>query len=64
MAETIVLDPAAVATSRTSVDITAFVSSEGIDWGDAAIEAYMADAERGSTVVDFRIPNRIVTIPL
>jgi hypothetical protein len=64
MAETIVLDPAAVATSRTSVDITAFVSSEGIDWGDAAIEGYMADAERGSTVVDFRIPNRIVTIPL
>jgi hypothetical protein len=64
VAETIVLDPAAVATSRTSVDITAFVSSEGIDWGDAAIEGYMADAERGSTVVDFRIPNRIVTIPL
>jgi hypothetical protein len=64
VAETIVLDPAAVATSRTSVDITAFVSSEGIDWGDAAIEGYMADAERGSTLVDFRIPNRIVTIPL
>ena len=64
VAETVKLDPSAVATSRTEVDITAFVSSEGIDWGDAAIEGYMADAERGSTLVDFRIPNRIVTIPL
>jgi hypothetical protein len=64
VAETIVLDPAAVATSRTSVDITAFVSSEGIDWGDAAITAYQAEGERGSLPVDFTYPNRIVVIPL
>lgn len=64
MAETIVLDPAAVATSRTSVDISAFIAADGPDWGDAAIEGYMAQAERGDTLVDYRIPNRTVVIPL
>jgi len=36
----------------------------GIDWGDAAIAAYMADQTYGSKVVDFRVPNRNITVPL
>lgn len=64
MAETIVLDPTEVAVSRTQVDITPWVKGDGIDWGDAEIAAYMADQARGASPVDFRVPNRTVTIPL
>jgi len=64
VAETIKLDPSAVATSRTEIDLTPFIGDEGVDWGDATIEAYMAQAERGSIPVDFTIPNRTVTVPL
>lgn len=64
MAETIILDPTEVSTGRTQVDITGLVKAEGVDWGDAAIEAFMADRERGSAPVDFRIPNRQVVLPL
>jgi hypothetical protein len=62
--ETIVLDSTAIATGRTQLDITPWVSSEGVDWGDAAITSFMADAQMGSTVVDYRVPNRTVKIPL
>jgi hypothetical protein len=62
--EVITLDPAEVATDRVAIEITPWISEEGIDWGDAAIEAYMADSERGSIPVDYRVPNRTVTIPL
>jgi hypothetical protein len=65
MSETIVLDPAAVAIDRTALDITAWIDSSGPDWGDAAITAHLADAGQfGSSVVDFTVPNRTVTIPL
>lgn len=64
MTETIVLDPSAVATGRTQLDITGWVSAEGVDWGDAAIQAYMADQAVGSSTVDYRLPNRIIKIPL
>ena len=64
MAEQIVLDPSEVATSRTAFDITPWVKADGIDWGDAAITAYMAQSQRGELPVDYRIPNRTVTIPL
>jgi hypothetical protein len=66
MAETIVLDPSGIAVSRTQLDITSWVAADGVDWGDAAIEAYMAtgSAYSGSNPVDFRVPNRTVTIPL
>lgn len=64
MAEMITLDPSAVATNRTQVDITSYVDADGVDWGDAAIAAYMADGSIGSSPVDFRIPNRQITIPL
>lgn len=40
------------------------VGDEGIDWGDALIEQFLADSAQGSTAVDFRLPNRQITIPL
>jgi hypothetical protein len=64
MTETIVIDPSAIDSTRTQLDITAWVKAEGIDWGDAAIEAYMAEQAVGSAPADFRIPNRTVAIPL
>ena len=62
--ETIVLDPSAVATGRTQLDITSYVAAAGPNWGDAEIQAYMADQRVGSTTVDYRLPNRTITIPL
>lgn len=59
----VVLDPSEVAASRTQLVISNWVASD-VEWGDAAIEAYMAEQARGQTPVDFRVPNRIVTIPL
>lgn len=67
MAETIILDPPEVASDRIELDITSdeiCPTAEGIDWGNAEIEAYLAEMERGSAPVDYRIPNRTVTIPL
>lgn len=64
MAETITLDPAAVATSRTALDLTPFISVEGVDWGDAQITQYLADGMYGGDPVDYKVPNRQVTIPL
>ena len=62
--ETIVLDPTAVATGRTQLDITSYVAAAGPNWGDAEIQAYMADQQVGSTTIDYRLPNRTITIPL
>jgi hypothetical protein len=59
------LDPGAVSTGRNQLEITQWVdANEGIDYGDAEIQAFMSDMERGSVPVDFRVPNRQVTIPL
>lgn len=64
----IVLDPHEVADAgRVELDLNSGpirVQQEGIDWGDAQIQAYMADLSVGSTPVDYRLPNRTVTIPL
>lgn len=68
MAETIVLDPSAAGEPgngiRTQLDITSYVDEAGPDWGDAQIEAYMAEGSRGQIPVDYRVPNRTITIPL
>ena len=59
------MDPTAVATGRTQLDISNWVRWEGIDWGEQALStAYMADATYGSSPVDYRVPNRQITIPL
>lgn len=65
MGELLVLDPAEVAEDRVEVDLTTFVGPDGPDFGDAAIEAAMAQAGKyGQSPVDFTIPNRTITIPL
>lgn len=64
VAERYYLDPVEVATGRTELEITPWVDAEGIDYGDGEIAAYMADMERGSSPVDYRIPNRQIVIPL
>lgn len=61
------LDPSEVAVDRTELAINVSpirVAEAGIDWGDAQIEAYMAEAHRGQVPVDFRVPNRTITIPI
>lgn len=63
----IVLDPAEVADRRFELDLNSGpirVAPPGPDWGDAEIQAYMADQQVGSSPVDYRIPNRQVKIPL
>lgn len=63
-AETVVLDPTEVATGRAALDITFWMTPDGPDWGTAEIAAYMAQQQRGEAPVDYRVPNRVVTIPL
>ena len=65
--ETIVLDPAEVSGGRTELDLSAGpieVLADGIDWGDAAVESYMAEQLVGEVAVDRRWPNREISIPL
>ena len=62
--ETVTLDPSEVAIGRTALDITPWIAQDGVNWGDAALVAYASEQAVGSTVVDYRIPNRQVTIPL
>jgi hypothetical protein len=41
------------------------IDQAGLDWGDAAIQAFMAQQGRmGSAAVDYIVPNRTITIPL
>lgn len=62
--ELLVLDPAEIANERVSFNLTPYVGEAGPDWGDAAIEQFLADVERGQLPIDYRVPNRTVTIPL
>jgi len=71
MTWTVVLDPYAIASgppgNRTQLDLNngpIQVDQKGIDWGDSQVQVYMADRRVGSTKIDFRMPNRKVTIPL
>lgn len=68
----VTLDPPAVATSRVELDLNSWetdagpiaINQTGIDWGQAQIDAFLADQVWGSSPVDYRVPNRSVTIPL
>ena len=67
----VVLDPPGIGPARTSLNLNDTsstgairVDQAGINWGDAVIQAYMSDAVIGSGVVDYRIPNRMVSLPL
>lgn len=68
-----VLDPTEVAEeegatpTRTPLDLNSGpleIEQNGIDWGEAAIQQYLAEQRYGQTPVGFRIPNRVITIPL
>lgn len=71
---TVVLDPSAVAINRTQLDLNnqnagfkigGIGGGNGIDWGQAAINEYLAEqGQWGSSVVDFTVPNRTITISL
>src|ERR1039458_7399076 len=61
------LDPTELGAARSVLDINSgpiLIESAGLDWGDAAIQAYMADGRVGSLVTDFRMPNRTISIPM
>jgi hypothetical protein len=66
----VVLDPPATAPGRTELNLnsgsiqTVGGEGHGIDWGESAIKAFMAEQLYGEVPTDFRVPNRIVTIPL
>lgn len=70
MAERIVLDPEEITGgSRVEVQISGDgdgpieVRQEGVDFGDAEIQAYMADLGGvGSVPVDYDIPNRVISM--
>jgi len=62
MAERVILDPSEVATGRTEFDITPWVRE--VDWGDGDVEGYRSSGLYGDNVIDFRVPNRVVNIPL
>lgn len=64
MAEGVVLDPPAVAGARRQFDLTRFIGEAGPDWGDAAIDVFLADHVVGAVPVDYRVPNRMVGLPL
>lgn len=64
MAERIYLDASEIDATRTELDITDWISSDGVDWGDASVQASMAAQAVGSTVTDITVPNRSVSIPL
>lgn len=67
MSTPLVLDPPEVSDSRVALDLNAGsirVGKDGPDWGDAQIAAYMAEMDVGEVPVDFRLPNRQITIPL
>jgi hypothetical protein len=69
VSEILVLDPSEVAGTRRELVLAdamiSRVAEGGPDWGDATIEAFMAEnGQIGSLPIDFAVPNRQVTIPL
>lgn len=64
----VALDPPALAVGRTELSLNSgpikVDGSKGIDWGDAEIKAFVAEQQFGEAPTDYRVPNRIITIPL
>jgi hypothetical protein len=65
------LDPVSAISGRTPLNLNSGAiavggpsSGSGIDWGDAAVAQLMAESQWGSAPVSFRVPNRIISIPL
>ena len=67
MSYTLILDPSAVISGRAEFNLNSGpiqADHAGVDWGEAAVSQYMAEQRYGQTPVTYRIPNRVVTIPL
>ena len=63
----VALDPPAAISGRVQLELNEGaiqVDEGGIDWGEAAIKAFLAEARYGEGPSDFRIPNRSITLPL
>ena len=66
----VILDPPSLLPERTELNLnTASIQvmggeGKGIDWGEAQIKAFMAEQRYGEVPTDYRVPNRIVQIPL
>jgi hypothetical protein len=63
----VTLDPASAISSRSELNLNSGaiqVSQDGIDWGEAQIKAFLAEQLYGETLAEYRVPNRVVTIPL
>jgi hypothetical protein len=61
------LDPIAAVGSRATLDLNSGpiqVQQAGIDWGDAAVQQYLAEQRFGQIPVSYRVPNRTVSLPL
>lgn len=65
---TCILDPAAAIAGRTELNLNldpiAIPAPSDINWGESQINAFLAQQLYGEAPSDFRIPNRIVEIPL
>jgi len=46
------------------LDVTPWVGGDGANWGDAEIDAYKAQAQIGESIVDYRLPNRQISVPM
>lgn len=64
MSETIVLDPNEEVPDRFEFDITPYIGGAGPDFGEAAVEAFFADADLGQVPIAYRQMNRNIVIPL
>lgn len=65
----LVLDPSEVADSdRVELDLNGLegiaIEQSGIDWGDSALASFTSDARYGSAQIDWRAPNRTITVPI
>jgi hypothetical protein len=61
------LDPPNVIAGRTELSLNSgpiSLEREGLDWGQAAVQQYMAEQRYGQTPVSYRVPNRVITIKL
>lgn len=64
---TVIIDPSAAIEGRTELNLNneaIQITQEGINWGDAQVKPYLAEQQWGETPVSYRVPNRLVTIPL
>jgi hypothetical protein len=63
----VTLDPPAAITGRQELNLNSgviAVQQAGIDWGEAAVKAFLAEQLWGESAVSYRVPNRVVTLPL